>query len=593
MIKHRGANNTENKIIVNTGVCFFASLLFFIFLFFVYSFGTKNDFIFTKNIQSVNDWNFVQAKHFSDIPKNKEEHIDTLSGLHLKDNNKYLRLSRKFEASDKIQYLLIIPYYNQFNVHMNNDSYFDNINSTDVFGKTNRQIVVIPQSDTDTTIDITMKVGFLPRIQFYNYDQPPSQLPLTLNGMFGFFLAILCTLVCAAALLFFSIQRIPQRSRLINLFAIGFLTSLFDIIDRWLFDHGFGNPQYFKISMSLFVLVGVVLLFEWIRLLNCSGNFSVLLLTVGVLGSAIAATSSYFPLSVWILHHAGIFFSLSVILVLVFALLFKKTDAKLHLGEFFGLSLLLISYSSYFLFFTFQTDYLTKALILAAFLILVLLETIRLHRCSKQKTEFSGDKKGLMLFKPENLGGIDTMLNVFLHDSSNLNHVRNISLYVYAICHNADMSKEQSRFVAKAAFLHDIGKLMIPYSTLSKEGSLTNEEYEQMKLHAQFGYDILYTEDDEFLKTAAIIAKQHHERYDGNGYYGLKGQNIHPYACITCIADVFDAITTKRHYKEAWSFEDGFNYIATNGDIYFSPQFVKAFVNCRDEIYRIYCETRK
>jgi len=202
------------------------------------------------------------------------------------------------------------------------------------------------------------------------------------------------------------------------------------------------------------------------------------------------------------------------------------------------------------------------------------------------------DDKALLLYKPESINGIDEILEIFLQNSLNLVHVRNVSLYVHALCEKQGMTEEESDFVAKTSFLHDIGKLLVPVKAILKSGALTIDEYETVKLHTQYGYDLLYNDQNEFLKIAAIIAKQHHERYDGNGYFNLSGDEIHPYARIVCIADVFDAITTEREYKSAWEFEDGFSYIVEHAGSYFSPENTKYFIDCHDELYRIYCMTR-
>jgi response regulator RpfG family c-di-GMP phosphodiesterase len=104
-----------------------------------------------------------------------------------------------------------------------------------------------------------------------------------------------------------------------------------------------------------------------------------------------------------------------------------------------------------------------------------------------------------------------------------------------------------------AAPMHDIGKIATPDAVLLKPGRLTPEEWEIMKQHPTVGLQILDGSQRPILKAAAVIAHQHHEKYDGSGYpQGLKGEDIHPYARIVAVADVFDALTHKRCYKEAW-----------------------------------------
>lgn len=96
---------------------------------------------------------------------------------------------------------------------------------------------------------------------------------------------------------------------------------------------------------------------------------------------------------------------------------------------------------------------------------------------------------------------------------------------------------------------------------LFKEEKLTAVEFEQIQCHVLYGYHILCGSQEPFFQLAANIAREHHERFDGSGYLGLHGREIDRYARMTAVADVFDALTTERTYKKAWSFEDGFLYI--------------------------------
>ena len=105
-----------------------------------------------------------------------------------------------------------------------------------------------------------------------------------------------------------------------------------------------------------------------------------------------------------------------------------------------------------------------------------------------------------------------------------------------------------------ASPLHDIGKVGIRDDMLLKPGRLTLEEFEHMKSHSQIGYDILKNSENPFLQAGALIARTHHEKYDGSGYpMGLEGKAIHRYGRITAIAGVFDALTSQRPYRRQWS----------------------------------------
>jgi hypothetical protein len=208
---------------------------------------------------------------------------------------------------------------------------------------------------------------------------------------------------------------------------------------------------------------------------------------------------------------------------------------------------------------------------------------------SRARTKQSqADVDYMMRFKPAHIGKYQDLLELFLQQSEHLSHARNVSLYTYEICLKSDIAPEQAETIAQAAFLHDIGKMMVPKALLFKENKLTNEEYEQIKTHTKYGYQLFLDSSNELLRLAATIALHHHERYDGNGYIGLAGEDINQYAQIVSIADVFDAVSSERTYKQSWTFEDCFDYIKNGSGILFNPQYIKSFINAKDEIYHVF-----
>ena len=137
------------------------------------------------------------------------------------------------------------------------------------------------------------------------------------------------------------------------------------------------------------------------------------------------------------------------------------------------------------------------------------------------------------------------------------NHIRRMSEVSYMLAIEYGLPQEEAELLKQAAPMHDIGKIATPDSVLLKPGRLDDEEMEIMKQHPNIGHDILEGSQRPILKAAAIISQQHHEKYDGTGYpNGLKGDEIHIFARIVAVADVFDALTHKRCYKEAWPIED-------------------------------------
>ncbi len=134
------------------------------------------------------------------------------------------------------------------------------------------------------------------------------------------------------------------------------------------------------------------------------------------------------------------------------------------------------------------------------------------------------------------------------------NHIKRVNEYIFLLTKIIGLEDREAEILKVAAPMHNIGKIAIPDAILNKPGNLTDEEIAIFKNHPRIGYDILKRSNRRIFKTAAIIAYQHHERWDGSGFpRGLKGDRIHIYARITAIADVFDDIATKRISKPHWS----------------------------------------
>lgn len=141
------------------------------------------------------------------------------------------------------------------------------------------------------------------------------------------------------------------------------------------------------------------------------------------------------------------------------------------------------------------------------------------------------------------------------------------------------MSTEEAELLRIASPMHDIGKVAIPDAVLEKPGKLTDEEYEIMKSHTSIGYQLLKNSNRRILKAAAIIAYQHHEKWNGDGYpCGLRGEEIHLYARITAIADVFDALGSTRVYKRAWELERILKLFEKERGQHFDPKLVDVFL---------------
>lgn len=153
-------------------------------------------------------------------------------------------------------------------------------------------------------------------------------------------------------------------------------------------------------------------------------------------------------------------------------------------------------------------------------------------------------------------------------------HSFQVTLYTLAIAMKAGYQDRELTEIGIGAMLHDIGKMAIPLEILNKPGKLTDEEYEIMKTHAQIGFDMLRKQDEISLLTVHC-AFQHHERMDGSGYpRGLQLDDIHPYARILAVTDVFDALTSNRVYRRPMLPHDAIEVLYTGAGTLFVPEIV-------------------
>lgn len=167
-------------------------------------------------------------------------------------------------------------------------------------------------------------------------------------------------------------------------------------------------------------------------------------------------------------------------------------------------------------------------------------------------------------------------------------HIKRMSWYSRHIAAQMGFSSIQQELILQAAPMHDIGKVGIPDAILLKPGRLDSTEYELMKEHAKIGYEILSGSASKLMQMGAEIALSHHERYDGTGYpYGTKGEDISIYGRIIAVADVFDALTSVRTYKKAWSIEDAVDFLKENTGKQFDPACIDAFFKDWDNILNI------
>ncbi|WP_226654277.1 GAF and HD-GYP domain-containing protein [Pseudalkalibacillus hwajinpoensis] len=158
-------------------------------------------------------------------------------------------------------------------------------------------------------------------------------------------------------------------------------------------------------------------------------------------------------------------------------------------------------------------------------------------------------------------------------------HVKRVAEYAKLLAIKSGFSEEEADLIKVASPMHDIGKVAIPDAILNKPGKLSKEEFLAVQEHANIGYHLLENSKRSILKAAAIIAKEHHERWDGKGYpEGLSGEKIHIYGRIVAVADVFDALATDRPYKKAWTLENILTHFKYEKGKQFDPALIDVFL---------------
>lgn len=200
----------------------------------------------------------------------------------------------------------------------------------------------------------------------------------------------------------------------------------------------------------------------------------------------------------------------------------------------------------------------------------------------------------------EMISGFSTLVEN--KDDSTGGHILRTKQYVEIILNQLQNEKKYRNIISRdfvknmlnAAPMHDIGKISTPDVILQKPGKLTPEEYEIMKQHAPRGGEIIMEtfsrlDNPEFLKTAYYVARYHHEKWNGNGYpEGLDGEKIPLCARIMAIADVFDAVSAKRCYRDAMPIDQCFQIIENGRGTDFDPDLVDVFLDAKEEIIKVY-----
>ena len=170
-------------------------------------------------------------------------------------------------------------------------------------------------------------------------------------------------------------------------------------------------------------------------------------------------------------------------------------------------------------------------------------------------------------------------------------HVIRMSHYAKLLALSYGFGEDRAELLFHAAPMHDIGKIGIPDGILQKPGALTPDEWVIMRQHPAIGAGIIGKQQGELLETARVVALTHHEKWDGSGYpRGRKGEDIPVEGRIVAVADVFDALTSKRPYKDAWPMHKAVDFLRDNAGLHFDPDLVPCFLELMPEIERVRAE---
>ena len=167
-------------------------------------------------------------------------------------------------------------------------------------------------------------------------------------------------------------------------------------------------------------------------------------------------------------------------------------------------------------------------------------------------------------------------------------HIIRMSRYSQILALAAGMSEAEAETLLNASPMHDIGKIGIPDKVLLKPGKLDAEEWKIMQTHVDIGVEILSGSDSDLMKMAAEVAQNHHEKWDGSGYpRALAGENIPFTGRIVAVADVFDALTTARSYKDAWTVEKAVEFLKEQRGQHFEPRLIELFIEILPDVLKI------
>ncbi|MFA0402447.1 HD domain-containing phosphohydrolase [Vibrio sp. 10N.222.52.C12] len=229
------------------------------------------------------------------------------------------------------------------------------------------------------------------------------------------------------------------------------------------------------------------------------------------------------------------------------------------------------------------------SMVIAGLSLVILMQFVTL----RQKKELANKNKRILKLQKQTLNIQKDMIHVLgeaieTRSGETGNHVKRVAKLSALLAKYRGLSHREVEMIEIISPMHDVGKISVPESILDKPGKLTDQEWEVMKLHTTAGYNLLKSGAGDITNLAAIIANEHHERWDGAGYpNGKVGDEIHLFARITAVADVFDALLSARCYKEPWPLEMVVDLFERECGYQFDPQLTKLLLKHLPEFVAI------
>lgn len=553
-------------------------------------FLTRYDAEMVTKAGSFQNVKYISGAEYEDVVSgtDKMTAVSDFSAIKKGGGDSYVRLSFQIPSSDSTRELSLYTYFSQSVVQINDTEALNTVNTSGLFSDTAHQILSIAPSANPVTVDIIIKCTVLPKLRI-TVTSPNNAARYT-----EWIIPLALLLLSVISLFVYSIGSIRRRKSALNAhFSFDWIPFLvfggsaicffsLKLTGSWLFLTRFGIAV---IMLSEMMLIN----YMYKRVLSLE-KLRQIVVSTGLVLTAVTLTGQYQAMTILLIKVYGLY--IPVFLLLLF-IVFMIKPHRCHFTPSEVIFCTLFSSLHFIIWSIFFLNVVTELLYIPLFACILYFLSVGMNFINYKEPQAgrSGhfiNSQELMIYKPMDMGKLQDLMEIFLKNEDNLIHARNVSLYVYTICKNSDMTEEQSKLAAQASFLHDIGKMMLPKKLTTSASPLNDSEYEEMKKHTMFGYTLFAAGDSDLMRAAAIVAKEHHERFDGNGYYGLAGDQIHVFSQITSIADVFDATTTERSYKKAWTFDEGFEYIKENCGSLFSNKYVDVFIQSRDDIYNVY-----